>query len=142
MQIPLWIYLLVSAAAIGAIAYAIHRLRPGAPAPMDPDGALKLFRSDHPEAESFSVEAPADGAAFFILSPAGGIVGVVALVGLFWTTRRLGGRDIADVAREGARTRLRFHDLTWPGLTVTWPSQDIAQDWAARFNAMRRPDHA
>jgi hypothetical protein len=142
MQLPLWAYLLVSAAAIAAIAYGVHRLRPGQPAPMDAEAALKLFRADHPEAESFLVERSGDGAAFFILSPAGGIVGLVTLVGLYWTTRRLGGRDIADVALDGVRTRLRFHDLSWPGLTVTWPSADAAQEWAARFNAMRRPDHA
>jgi hypothetical protein len=142
MQLPLLAYLFLSGAAIAAMTYAVHRLKPGRPAPLDSAGALALFRADHPEAESFIAEPDGGGAVFFILSPAGGIVGAVALAGLFWTTRRLGGRDIAGVAVYGARTQLALRDATWPRLAAEWPSRAVAEDWAARFNAMRRPDHA
>jgi hypothetical protein len=142
MQIPLWAYVLLSVMAIAAIASMVRRLRPGAPPVMAAENALHVFREDFPRVESASAEAAPDGKTFLILAPSGALVGCVTLIGLRWTARRIGARDVASASANGDRTAVTFHDFAWPSLRIDWCDEGAAQDWAARFNAMRRPDHA
>jgi hypothetical protein len=142
MQLPLWAYLLASAAAIAAIAWMVRRLKPGAPPPMTADEGLRLFREDFPRVESTSGAMTPDLKTVLIFAPSGAVVGCVTLVGLRWTTRRIGARDVASATAEGTLVKVGFADFTWPSLSIDWRDAGAARDWAARLNAMRRPDHA
>lgn len=142
MQLSLWVYLLASSVAIALIAGMVRWLRPGTAPPLTSDAALRLFREDFPRVESSAAEMTPDGRAAIVLAPSGAIAGCVALIGLRWTARRIGARDVASASASGARTAVRFNDFTWPSLRLAWRSAAEARDWAARFDAMRRPDHA
>lgn len=142
MQLPLWAHLLVSAAAIGAIAWMVRWLKPGVAPSITHDQALHLFRDDFPRVESAGAEMAPDGRTVMITAPSGSIVGCVTLVGLRWTTRRIGARDVAAARADGVRTRISFTDFIWPAMIIGCRDENEARDWADRFNAMRRPDHA
>ena len=142
MQLPLWAYLLASSVAIGVLAIAVRWLRPGAAPAMTPEAALRLFREDFPRVESTAAEMTPDGRTAIVFAPTGGIAGCVTLIGLRWTARRIGARDVASVSVSGERTVVRFDDFAWPSLNLGWRTAAQARDWAARFDAMRRPDHA
>jgi hypothetical protein len=142
MQLPLWAYLLVSAAAIAALALLVRRLNPGSAPSLTAQDALHRFRDDFPRVESASAAVTPDGRTFLVLAPSGAIVGCVTLVGLRWTTRRIGARDVARASADGPRTLVTFHDFTWPSLKIDWRDPAAARDWRDRFDAMRRPDHA
>jgi hypothetical protein len=142
MQLPLWAFSLVSAAAILALAALVWRLRPGAAAPMTPDGALALFRREFPDTACNSADMAPDGRAALILGPSGNAVGIVCLVGLFWTARQAGGADIARIDVSSNRLSLIFADFTWPSLAVTLRDAAQAQGWAARFSAQNGQTHA
>jgi hypothetical protein len=142
MQLPLWLYLLVSAAAIAAMAYWIHRLKPSAPSAIAPEDALRLFREDYPRVESSSASVTPDGHTVLILAPSGAVVGCVTRIGLRWTVRRIGARDVAKATADGTRTKISFADFAWPSLTVDWRDPTTAREWRDRFDAMRRADHA
>lgn len=142
MQLQLWAYLLVSAAAIAALALMVRKMAPGAAPAMTAQDALHMFRADFPNIESGSAEATPDGRTYLVFAPSGSIAGCLTLIGMRWTTRRIGARDVARAWADGTRTVVVFNDFTWPSLRIDWREPAAAQAWRDRFEAMRRPDHA
>lgn len=142
MQLPLWAYLLVSAAAIAAIALMVRWLQPGAVPVLTVGEALRRFREDFPNLDGASAVQTPDGRTFLLLAASGAVVGCLTLIGLRWTARRIEAHDIAEARIDGTRTILAFDDVTWPTLAIDWRDPVAARDWRDRFDAVRRPNHA
>ncbi len=131
------VLLIVGVIAVAGIALLLNRSGCGERAPLDAELARQVFCADHPDVTPETVLVSRDETAAVLTLQGRDDIGLIQVVGDRYVTRMAGPGFLTAVRDTGSgRLVLAFADVTWPGMSLVFESDQHAVEWAQHLSRL------